>query len=27
LELECIQMIVDKVDDKTWPRVCQYMVK
>lgn len=27
LELECIQMIVEKVDDKTWPRVCQYMVK
>lgn len=27
LELECIQEIVGRVDDKTWPRVCQYMVK
>ena len=27
LELECIKEIVGKVDDKTWPRVCQYMVK
>lgn len=27
LELECIKEIVDRVDDKTWPRVCQYMVK
>jgi 26S proteasome regulatory subunit N1 len=26
LELEDIKSIVDKVDDKTWPRVCQYMV-
>lgn len=27
LEIEDIRSIVDKVDDKTWPRVCQYMVK
>lgn len=27
LEIEDIKSIVDKVDDKTWPRVCQYMVK
>lgn len=27
LEVEAIRSIVDKVDDKTWPRVCQYMVK
>lgn len=27
LEVEDIRSIVDKVDDKTWPRVCQYMVK
>jgi 26S proteasome regulatory subunit N1 len=27
LELECIKEIVERVDDKTWPRVCQYMVK
>jgi 26S proteasome regulatory subunit N1 len=26
LELECIEGIVERVDDKTWPRVCQYMV-
>ncbi|NXD32184.1 RPN1 protein, partial [Spelaeornis formosus] len=26
LELECIREIVPRVDDKTWPRVCQYMV-
>lgn len=26
LEVEDIRSIVDKVDDKTWPRVCQYMV-
>lgn len=27
LEVEDIRSIVAKVDDKTWPRVCQYMVK
>lgn len=27
LELECIKEIVERVDDKTWPRVCQYMVR
>ena len=27
LELECIEEIVSRVDEKTWPRVCQYMVK
>lgn len=27
LELEHVQSLVEKVDDKTWPRVCQYMVK
>jgi 26S proteasome regulatory subunit N1 len=27
LELECIREIVPRVDDKTWPRVCQYMVR
>lgn len=27
LELECVDKLVDKVDDKTWPRVCQYMVQ
>jgi 26S proteasome regulatory subunit N1 len=27
LEIEDIRSIVEKVDDKTWPRVCQYMVK
>jgi 26S proteasome regulatory subunit N1 len=27
LEVEDIRSIVNKVDDKTWPRVCQYMVK
>lgn len=27
LELECIRELVDRADDKTWPRVCQYMVK
>lgn len=27
LELECIRELVGRVDDKTWPRVCQYMVK
>lgn len=27
LEIEDIRSIIDKVDDKTWPRVCQYMVK
>jgi len=26
LELESIGSIVDRVDDKTWPRACQYMV-
>lgn len=27
LELECIEEIVSRVDEKTWPRVCQYMVR
>ena len=27
LELECIEEIIPKVDDKSWPRVCQYMVQ
>ena len=27
LELECIKEIIPRVDDKTWPRVCQYMVR
>lgn len=27
LEIEDIRSIINKVDDKTWPRVCQYMVK
>jgi 26S proteasome regulatory subunit N1 len=27
LELECIEVLTDKVDDKTYPRVCQYMVR
>lgn len=27
LELEFIEGIVGKVDEKTWPRVCQYMVR
>lgn len=27
LEVEDIGSIVEKVDDKTWPRVCQYMVR
>jgi len=26
LELECVEVLADKVDDKTYPRVCQYMV-
>jgi 26S proteasome regulatory subunit N1 len=26
LELECIGDMVGRVDEKTWPRVCQYMV-
>ena len=26
LEVEDIQAIVDKVDDQTWARVCQYMI-
>lgn len=26
LEVEDIRSIVNRVDDKTWPRVCQYMV-
>jgi 26S proteasome regulatory subunit N1 len=27
LELECVGELVGKVDEKTWPRVCQYMVR
>jgi 26S proteasome regulatory subunit N1 len=27
LELECTPVLEDKVDDKTYPRVCQYMVQ
>lgn len=27
LELECIREMVGRVDEKTWPRVCQYMVR
>jgi 26S proteasome regulatory subunit N1 len=27
LEVEDIKSLVDKVNDMTWPRVCQYMVK
>ena len=27
LELECVEEMVGRVDDKTWPRVCQYMVR
>ncbi len=27
LELECIAELVGRVDEKSWPRVCQYMVR
>ena len=27
LELECVGELVGRVDEKNWPRVCQYMVR
>ena len=27
LELECIRELISRVDEKTWQRVCQYMVR